>query len=245
MNTYSGMKKYGNTGMNIKHDKKDDEIKNLKAQLAKKNKELEEKSEELNKEIEISLIKDTKIMEQEQLINELKQKLKNSQNATYAPDSNNKLITLQNKLKESEEEYQDQMVLYDNLNKEFQLIQKENKELKNKLKALTSSPPNTTSIASLENTITDNTIKTSNDHIKALMEELEKERKNNQKIEEKFSKENEELKNRCDKEMELISSAIYNLGFNFWSMKYTYEEKLKRNKNWLDLERTKQYNGDY
>ena len=36
-----------------------------------------------------------------------------------------------------------------------------------------------------------------------------------------------------------------NLGFSYYSMKYSYEEKLKHNPNWLAKIRQKQYNGDY
>ena len=42
-----------------------------------------------------------------------------------------------------------------------------------------------------------------------------------------------------------MSSVIYNLGFVYWSMKSDYEDKLKQNKGWLEMERIKQYNGDY
>ena len=49
---------------------------------------------------------------------------------------------------------------------------------------------------------------------------------------------------RYQKEFELISSVIYNLGFTFWSMKYEYEQKLIKNPNWLITERQKKFNGD-
>ena len=58
-------------------------------------------------------------------------------------------------------------------------------------------------------------------------------------------KEKEDLKIHFDKEFELMSSAIYNLGFQFWSLKCEDSEKLKQNENWLIRERIKQYNGDY
>ena len=60
-----------------------------------------------------------------------------------------------------------------------------------------------------------------------------------------YEKEKEELKNHYEKEFELMSSAIYNLGFQFWSLKCEDSEKLKQNENWLVRERIKQYNGDY
>ena len=71
-----------------------------------------------------------------------------------------------------------------------------------------------------------------------IIEELEKKIK-------KLEKEKEDLKIHFDKEFELMSSAIYNLGFQFWSLKVEDSEKLKQNENWLVRERIKQYNGDY
>ena len=58
-------------------------------------------------------------------------------------------------------------------------------------------------------------------------------------------KEKEDLKNKFNDEFVLMSSVIYNLGFLYWSMKSDYEDKLKQNKGWLEMERIKQYNGDY
>ena len=58
-------------------------------------------------------------------------------------------------------------------------------------------------------------------------------------------KEKIDIKNQFDKEFELMASAIYNLGFQFWSLKCEDSEKLKQNENWLVRERIKQYNGDY
>ena len=58
-------------------------------------------------------------------------------------------------------------------------------------------------------------------------------------------KEKDDLKNKFNDEFVLMSSVIYNLGFLDWSMKSDYEDKLKQNKGWLEMERIKQYNGDY
>ena len=71
-----------------------------------------------------------------------------------------------------------------------------------------------------------------------LFEDLEKKIK-------KYEKEKEDSKIRYEKEFELMASAIYNLGFQFWSLKLEDSEKLKQNENWLVRERIKQYNGDY
>ena len=58
-------------------------------------------------------------------------------------------------------------------------------------------------------------------------------------------KEKDDLKTKFNDEFVLMSSVIYNLGFLYWSMKSDYEDKLKQNKGWLEMERIKQYNGDY
>ena len=68
------------------------------------------------------------------------------------------------------------------------------------------------------------------------------------RIEDKLNsceKDKEDLKNKFNDEFVLMSSVIYNLGFLYWSMKSDYEDKLKQNKGWLEMERIKQYNGDY
>ena len=68
------------------------------------------------------------------------------------------------------------------------------------------------------------------------------------RIEDKLNnseKEKEDLKNKFNDEFVLMSSVIYNLGFLYWSMKSDYEDKLKQHKGWLEMERIKQYNGDY
>ena len=71
-----------------------------------------------------------------------------------------------------------------------------------------------------------------------ITEEFEKKMKN-------CEKEKDEIKNQFDKEFQLMASAIYNLGFQFWSLKLEDSHKLKQNENWLVRERIKQYNGDY
>ena len=58
-------------------------------------------------------------------------------------------------------------------------------------------------------------------------------------------KEKDDLKTKFNDEFVLMSSVIYNLGFLYWSMKSDYEDKLKQKKGWLEMERIKQYNGDY
>ena len=92
----------------------------------------------------------------------------------------------------------------------------------------------------------------SNDQIKNLIAQYESQLEaiisKKSHIEDKLNtseKEKEDLKNKFKDEFVLMSSVIYNLGFLYWSMKSDYEDKLKQNKGWLEMERIKQYNGDY
>jgi hypothetical protein len=89
------------------------------------------------------------------------------------------------------------------------------------------------------------TIKLMAEKIKNLQMELEKTKEAKDGIVAIYDKKKEEYENRIKKEFELISSAMCNLGFSYYSMKYSYEEKLKHNPNWLTKIRQKQYNGDY
>ena len=93
---------------------------------------------------------------------------------------------------------------------------------------------------------------TSNDQIKNLISQYESQLEaiiaKKSQIENKLNtseKEKEDLRNKFNDEFVLMSSVIYNLGFLYWSMKSDYEDKLKQNKGWLEMERIKQYNGDY
>ena len=93
---------------------------------------------------------------------------------------------------------------------------------------------------------------TSNDQIKNLISQYESQLEaiiaKKSQIENKLNtseKEKEDLKTKFNDEFVLMSSVIYYLGFLYWSMKSDYEDKLKQNKGWLEMERIKQYNGDY
>ena len=93
---------------------------------------------------------------------------------------------------------------------------------------------------------------THNDQIKNLISQYESQLEaiiaKKSQIENKLNtseKEKEDLKTKFNDEFVLMSSVIYNLGFLYWSMKSDYEDKLKQNKGWLEMERIKQYNGDY
>ena len=78
--------------------------------------------------------------------------------------------------------------------------------------------------------------------------QLEEILEKNSLIEKKLNtteKEKDDLKNKFNDEFVLMSSVIYNLGFLYRSMKSDYEDKLKQKKGWLEMEKIKQYNGDY
>ena len=75
--------------------------------------------------------------------------------------------------------------------------------------------------------------------LKELTEELDKCKEVKDNVAKYYQKDTNEMQARYQKEFELISIAIYNLGFTFWSMKYEYEQKLIKNPNWLITERQK------
>jgi myosin heavy subunit len=87
-----------------------------------------------------------------------------------------------------------------------------------------------------------NHLQTEYDHMKNILE-LE----SLKRIEEIefYKKDNNETKDRYEKEFELMASAVYNLGLNFWSMKMEYTQKLNEKPNWLVKERQKYFNGDF
>lgn len=210
---------------------KDEEIKRLKSLLQEKNSDYQTKLDQLNKELETK----------KSIINDLQEKIgskgiKEEYSLRSGLDSF-KSTNLEQKYKEAQQNYLEAVKNYEKLSKEFNILQKENKELRNKL----SGNSNENSI----NGYKDISQKSYEDKIRVLKEELKKAEDTIKNLRAQNEKENKELKTKYENEMQLISSTIYNLGFNFWQMKYSYEEKLKKNKNWLDLERAKQYNGDY
>ena len=156
-------------------------------------------------------------------------------------EKNNKMGILQAKLDEKIKLIKERDI---QLNKEIE----SNMELKFKLDELN---PQSNKIENLEEKNNNNKfkeimqlnedLKTENSQLNEIIKVMET------KMEEKTldEKEKEEIKNRYEKEFELMSSAIYNLGFQFWSLKLEDSEKLKQNENWLIRERIKQYNGDY
>ena len=159
-------------------------------------------------------------------------------------EKNNKMGILQAKLEEKNKLLKEKDV---QLNKEMEST----KDLKSKLEEINNNDKNNNKINIIENfednkkykeaLMTIDDLKIENNQLNEIIKVME------HKIEEKKhdDKEKEELKSRYEKEFELMSSAIYNLGFQFWSLKLEDSEKLKQNENWLVRERIKQYNGDY
>ena len=159
-------------------------------------------------------------------------------------EKNNKMGILQAKLEEKNKLLKEKDI---QLNKEMEST----KDLKSILEEINNNDKNNNKINIIENfednkkykeaLMTIDDLKIENNQLNEIIKVMEL------KIEEKKhdDKEKEELKSRYEKEFELMSSAIYNLGFQFWSLKLEDSEKLKQNENWLVRERIKQYNGDY
>lgn len=107
--------------------------------------------------------------------------------------------------------------------------------------------------------IKEETIQIQEEHITSLQEEIngfkteldsvKKELANelNRKNEdvEFIKKESLDLKEKYEREFELVSSSLYNLGLCYWSMKVEYTQKLVEKPTWLMKERQKFYNGDF
>ena len=138
-----------------------------------------------------------------------------------------------NKNKKKEEKQDNNININNDINK-YNEILKLNEELKNENNQLNDI------IKVMENKLEEKDEDEIGENINniRLIEDLEKKIK-------KYEKEKEDSKIRYEKEFELMASAIYNLGFQFWSLKLEDSEKLKQNENWLVRERIKQYNGDY
>ena len=200
------------------------------------------KIEQLEKELKLEKERASKIKLFEEQYTSLKKKLTNieTKNASLLKEllesknkikslektieeKNNKMGILQAKLEEKIKILKEKEI---QLNKEIE----SNMELKFKIEEMNSNK---------EIMKINEDLKYENSQLNELIKVLEN------KIENKDEKEYENLKNRYEKEFELMASAIYNLGFQFWSLKLEDSEKLKQNENWLVRERMKQYNGDY
>ena len=221
-----------------KIDQLEKELKSEK-ERASKIKLFEEQYNSLKKKISslesknVSLLKE--LLECKNTIKNLEKKIE---------EKNNKMGILQAKLEEKNKLLKEKDV---QLNKEMESTM----DLKSKLEEINNNDKNNNKINIIENfednkkykeaLMTIDDLKNENNQLNEIIKVMEF------KIEEKKhdDKEKEELKSRYEKEFELMSSAIYNLGFQFWSLKLEDSEKLKQNENWLVRERIKQYNGDY
>jgi len=216
------------------------------------------KIKKLEKELEIEKERAEKIKLFEEQYNNLKKKISNleTKNANLLKE----LMESKNKIKSLEkiiEEKNNKMgILQAKLDEKIKLIKERdnqlnkeiesNMELKFKLDEVNSDNKNNIETNEVNNKYKEilqlnEDLKIENSQLNEIIKVMEI------KMEEKTfdEKEKEELKNRYEKEFELMSSAIYNLGFQFWSLKLEDSEKLKQNENWLVRERIKQYNGDY
>ena len=204
------------------------------------------KIEQLEKELKLEKERASKIKLFEEQYNSLKKKITNmeSKNASLLKE----LLETKNKIKSLEktiEEKNNKMgILQAKLEEKIKLIKERelqlNKEIETnmELKFKLEENKNNKELMKINEDL-----KYENSQLNELIKVMEIKMEN--KTEKKDDKEYENLKNRYEKEFELMASAIYNLGFQFWSLKLEDSEKLKQNENWLVRERIKQYNGDY
>ena len=221
-----------------KIDQLEKELKSEK-ERASKIKLFEEQYNSLKKKISSLESKNVSLLKE---LLECKNTIKNLEKTIE--EKNNKMGILQAKLEEKNKLLKEKDI---QLNKEMESTM----DLKSKLEEINNNDKNNNKINIIENfednkkykeaLMTIDDLKIENNQLNEIIKVMEL------KIEENKhdDKEKEELKSRYEKEFELMSSAIYNLGFQFWSLKLEDSEKLKQNENWLVRERIKQYNGDY
>ena len=221
-----------------KIDQLEKELKSEK-ERASKIKLFEEQYNSLKKKISSLESKNVSLLKE---LLECKNTIKNLEKTIE--EKNNKMGILQAKLEEKNKLLKEKDI---QLKKEMESTM----DLKSKLEEINNNDKNNNKINIIENfednkkykeaLMTIDDLKIENNQLNEIIKVMEL------KIEEKKhdDKEKEELKSRYEKEFELMSSAIYNLGFQFWSLKLEDSEKLKQNENWLVRERIKQYNGDY
>ncbi len=164
-------------------------------------------------------------------------------------------------LLEENEKKMEEKVKNDNINDEHLTSIKEDSEANNSNIILSERFILESENENYKNTlkIKEETIQIQEEHITSLQEEingykteiesLKKEISNelNRKNEdvEFIKKESIELKEKYEREFELVSSSLYNLGLCYWSMKVEYTQKLVEKPTWLMKERQKFYNGDF
>ena len=221
-------KNFNNNNNNINVEKYENEIKNLKKMIQEKNDEIE-----IYKNKFINEDNNNNNIDIENYKNEIKM-LKNSiqDKNNEIENYKNQLISLQNKISN---ETNENSLKINKISKKLteKNIESNLNENNNNLNEIKNNKEN------------EETIKLMAEKIKNLQMELEKTKEAKDGIVAIYDKKKEEYENRIKKEFELISSAMCNLGFSYYSMKYSYEEKLKHNPNWLTKIRQKQYNGDY
>ena len=232
-----------NNNNNINVEKYENEIKNLKNMIQEKNDEIE-----IYKNKFINEDNNNNNIDIENYKNEIKM-LKNSiqDKNNEIENYKNQLISLQNKISNETNENNDKIsnpfINKTSLKINKISIQSTEKNIENNLKENENKNNNLNEIKI--NKENEEQIKLMAEKIKNLQMELEKTKEAKDGIAAIYDKKKEEYENRIKKEFELISSAMCNLGFSYYSMKYSYEEKLKHNPNWLTKIRQKQYNGDY
>ena len=226
---------YNNNNNNINVEKYENEIKYLKNMIQEKNNEIESYKNKFNDDDN-----NDNIENYQNEIKTLKNTIQDKNNEIE--NLKNQLISFQNKISyetnENGDSIQNPFINKTNINN-FSLKPTE-KNIENNLKEDEKKDLN-----EIKNKENEEQIKLMAEKIKDLQMELEKTKEAKEGIAAIYEKKKEEYENRIKKEFELISSAMCNLGFSYYSMKYSYEEKLKHNPNWLIKVRQKQYNGDY
>ena len=121
------------------------------------------------------------------------------------------------------------------------ILESENENLKNTLKIKEET------IKIQEDTINSltDTIKEMETEIEVNLKEFSNELNRKNEDIEFIKKESSETKEKYEREFELVSSSLYNLGLCYWSMKVDYNQKLSEKPTWLMKERQKYFNGDF
>lgn len=177
--------------------------------------------------------------------------------------------SLENLVKELEKKFEENIMMYrklkkgeekeDNSNYEQLLRSKEDyiKQLENKINKLENSKNENHSKEEKqkETNNINNDMKNNIIYYLEKIQKLEKELETKNNFNESSKKKDEEIeslkkeilemKDRYEKEFELIASSVYNLGLNYWSMKLEYTQRLSEKPSWLVKERQKYFNGDF
>ena len=259
--------------LTVKLKAKDDELDKLKKEFGFKEENYRDQINMLNKQCDIykekaisineiqnkyqRLLKDFELQKDkcnhyDVLLNEyntLKKSLETGGQLPLAQSTKVEIEKLKTKITEQDNKIAEQNKKIDQYEAQIDLLKKENKDnqniiedknQQNNIEINNKEKPNQE-----EDIQNDIVIQELNLRLKELTEELDKCKEVKDNVTKYYQKDTNEMQARYQKEFELISSAIYNLGFTFWSMKYEYEQKLIKNQNWLITERQKKFNGDY